>query len=141
MSSRQRKRKRCGKCKQELSHSAYIRHQNPIVCPERSVVATYPETATATALNPVPTEDLNGNEATSILTEEMCLVSSDSDSESDLDEAINEHVNIFRDELSEDETSELAEDEEFAGAICRNARRGSQERRNTTCCNAYLFVC
>ena len=60
MSSRQCKRKRCGKCKQEHSHSAYIRHQNPIFGPERSVVATCPETATATytGLNPVPTEDL-----------------------------------------------------------------------------------
>ena len=33
---RQRKRKRCPKCNQELSHSAYARHQNPAVCPDRS---------------------------------------------------------------------------------------------------------
>lgn len=112
MSSRQRKRKRCVKCKQELSHSAYIRHQNPIVCPERSVVATYPETATATGLNPVPTEDFEAT--SSILTEETCPVSSDSDSESDLDEAINEQVtSIFSDEFTEDEASELNEDEEL----------------------------
>lgn len=32
---RERKRRRCLKCKQELSHCAYIRHQNPAVCPER----------------------------------------------------------------------------------------------------------
>ena len=32
--SRQRKRKRCRKCNQELSHSAYTRHMNPAVCPE-----------------------------------------------------------------------------------------------------------
>ena len=31
---RQRKRKRCRKCNQELSHSAYARHLNPSVCPE-----------------------------------------------------------------------------------------------------------
>ena len=29
-----RKRRVCKKCKQQLSHSAYIRHQNPAVCPE-----------------------------------------------------------------------------------------------------------
>ena len=33
---RQRKRKRCRKCNQDLSHSAYTRHLNPAVCPERS---------------------------------------------------------------------------------------------------------
>ena len=33
---RQRKRKRCRKCNQDLSHSAYVRHFNPAVCPERS---------------------------------------------------------------------------------------------------------
>ena len=31
---RQRKQKRCRKCNQELSHSAYARHLNPTVCPE-----------------------------------------------------------------------------------------------------------
>ena len=31
---RERKRRICPKCKQELSHSAYARHQNPAVCPE-----------------------------------------------------------------------------------------------------------
>ena len=31
---RQRKRKRCKKCNQELSHSAYIRHLSPTVCAE-----------------------------------------------------------------------------------------------------------
>jgi len=30
---RQRKRKLCSKCGQNLSHTAYIRHQNPLVCP------------------------------------------------------------------------------------------------------------
>ena len=32
--ARLRKRKRCRKCNQELSHSAYTRHLNPAVCPE-----------------------------------------------------------------------------------------------------------
>ena len=31
--TRQRKRKVCSKCGQNLSHAAYIRHQNPTVCP------------------------------------------------------------------------------------------------------------
>ena len=31
----ERKRKRCQKCSHELSHSAYTRHKNPAVCPEK----------------------------------------------------------------------------------------------------------
>ena len=34
---RQRKRKLCPKCDQLLSHSAYVRHQNPAVCPEKNI--------------------------------------------------------------------------------------------------------
>ena len=33
--TRQRKRKVCPKCSQNLSHAAYVRHQNPMVCPGR----------------------------------------------------------------------------------------------------------
>ena len=35
LTMRQRKRKRCKKCNQELSHSAYIRHLSPTVCAEQ----------------------------------------------------------------------------------------------------------
>ena len=35
-SNRQRKRKKCHKCGEELSHSAFVHHQNPIVCPEKN---------------------------------------------------------------------------------------------------------
>ena len=31
--TRQRKRKVCSKCGQNLSHAAYVRHQNPLICP------------------------------------------------------------------------------------------------------------
>ena len=34
---RERKRKRCPKCNQDLSHSAYNRHKNPAVCPEKGL--------------------------------------------------------------------------------------------------------
>ena len=34
-SVRERKRKRCQKCNQDLSHPAYIQHKNPAVCTEK----------------------------------------------------------------------------------------------------------
>ena len=34
--TRQRKRKVCFKCGQSLSHRAYVRHQNPLICPRKT---------------------------------------------------------------------------------------------------------
>lgn len=49
--NRRRKRKVCPKCDEELSHSAYLRHQNPIVCPEKKHPCTQsPESCDFTPL-------------------------------------------------------------------------------------------
>ena len=40
MASRQRIRKVCLKCNQQLSYSAFIRHLNPAVCPDKDTLPT-----------------------------------------------------------------------------------------------------
>lgn len=115
--SRQRKRKLCLKCNQELSHSAYVRHQNPVVCPERTSLSVCLETSSEITLNlpdeplndnnELPDEPLNDNAFNPSCTEETSITSSGSSSESELED-VNEWVDIFSDD---DPTEELLSEE------------------------------
>lgn len=112
MASRQRKRKVCLKCKQELSHSAYVRHQNPTVCPEKDVpisstnetldmadqinnLQTIDETLEEGVLNQGPTEDED-------------IVSCDSSTDSDSEHVADNGIEIIS-ESDADSSSESTE--------------------------------
>lgn len=107
--NRLRKRKRCLKCNQELSHSAYVRHQNPVVCPESSVLQG---TSSETPINNItrinepgdildnirqvdPDETL-GNDLVGSA-QDSSVVSSVSSSENESVDGVRESIDIFSD--------------------------------------------
>lgn len=100
MSNRQRIRRICSKCNQELSHSAYVRHQNPTVCPEKVSIPHSSSSSTAEV---------------SIAYEEYQPAEEDTDvassSESELESTLSdEGVEVFsEDDCSEEEVQQLQE--------------------------------
>ena len=93
LTMRQRKRKRCKKCNQELSHSAYIRHLSPTVCAEVQSNTVLPVESTplsredTTCESGTESQDLRDNIANDAETSESVVChSSDNSPESSSDD-------------------------------------------------------
>ena len=99
MEARQRKRRVCPKCNQNLSHAAYVRHQNPMVCPETKRLRTSDKavpctSAEDTALQPTCTEP---SLVVQQSTDEESVLFSDTDSGSESTESESDNVEIMSD--------------------------------------------
>lgn len=141
MASRQRKRKRCLKCNQELSHSAYVRHQNPVVCPARNpppVLSSTTLKSTVEISNPV--SDLLGVASASdfdvrVFSPSPTEETSDSSSESESDSITgsSEGVAIFSDDSTEEELLEVPTE-------LQGATNTSREQMKLVATHICLFI-
>ena len=106
-STRQRKRKICPKCNQNLSHSAYVRHQSPMVCSEKSEAKKSACLQTSEAISTLSRPCAKPSSTLpSCFTDTLPAITSDSDSAAGSDDEL-ERDNV--EVMSEEEMDMISE--------------------------------
>ena len=156
MATRQRKRKVCCKCAQELSHSAFIRHQNPAVCPRKDLPSN--------SLAILDTEHLYGDNELDV-SPRTANIPFDSSSESEFESEVESDVDDGVAVVSDIDEFSAEEDTNVCTPVCSVLHKGdtsleksvntddegvsvnathellSSNKEQMSYCYTYLFVC
>ena len=114
MATRQRKRKVCCKCEQELSHSAFIRHQNPAVCPRKDLPSNSLAIVDASSLD---TEHLYGDNELDV-SPRTANIPFDSSSESEFESEVESDVDDGVAVVSDTDEFSAEEDTNVCTPVC-----------------------